>query len=71
MIKLGEISLYVRSMGKVLKVIAIAETIAEANDYSAKHDEAAVIACLPGDRLILLADKWDPGIPIPRDEVRR
>lgn len=67
MIKLGQTTLYVRTMGKVLKIIALAETIDEANQYSEKHDEAAVVACLDHDRLILLADKYDQGIPIPRE----
>lgn len=67
MIALGQITLYVRSMGKALRVIAIAESVAEANAYCAKHDAAAVVACLDHDRLILLADRYDPGTPIPRE----
>lgn len=66
MIKLGDHVLYVRSMGKALRVIAIAETDAEANAYSEKHDEAAVVAIV-APNLILLADKYDPGTKITDD----
>ena len=69
LIKLGLVELYVRSMGKALKVTAIATTTADANAYMAKHDEAACIAVIgkvDAGQLILMADKYDPGITIPR-----
>lgn len=65
MIKLGEVTLYVRSMGKALKVLAIAESDAEANAYMAKHDHLACVACIPP--LVLLADRYDPGTRIPTE----
>jgi L-asparaginase II len=66
-IRMGDVALYVRSMGKALQVLAIAETDAEANAYCAKHDHLAVVACV--GHLVLLADKYDPGITIPRTPV--
>jgi hypothetical protein len=59
----GQIQLYVRSMGKWLKVIAIAHDTDAANRYSAAHDEAAVVAELSRGGICLLADKYDPGEP--------
>lgn len=52
----GELQLYVRSMGKLFRVMAIFDTDAAANDYMEKHDEAAVIA-QQGD-VIFLASKY-------------
>lgn len=62
--------LYIRSMGKALRVTAIFRTNDEANAFMAKHDEQACVAVVsmgPGEAdLILLADRYDPGLPIPR-----
>lgn len=57
--------LYVRSMGKALRVIAIFEDTDAANDYMARHDGAAVVAVF--GKYILLAEKTDRGITIPRN----
>lgn len=57
-------SLYVRSMGKALKVIAISDNDDEANAFMARNDGAAVVAIF--GPLVLMADKYDNGIPIPR-----
>lgn len=65
-IKPGKVDLYVRSMGKVLKVTAIALNTEIANAYMEKHQEAAMVAEV-GD-LILLADQYDPGITIPKEQ---
>lgn len=56
--KPGE-QLHIYSMGKRLRVIAIANDTDEANRFMAEHDEAAVIACL--GPFILLANKYDQG----------
>lgn len=66
----GKVQLYVRSMGKALKVTAIALSEEAANLYCQQHDEAAVVAQIGpnGNALILLADKYDPGIQIPKEE---
>lgn len=56
--------LYVRSMGKALRVTAIFLTDAQANAYMATHDDQACVAVFGG--LVLLASKYDPGIPLPR-----
>lgn len=58
-----EQALYVRSMGKALRVTAIFQTDAEANAHMERTDDAVVAVFGP---LILLADKYDPGINIPR-----
>jgi hypothetical protein len=58
-----EETLYVRSMGKALRVLAVFDNDAAANAYMEKHDEAAVVACF--GPLILLADKHDHGTKIP------
>ena len=50
---------YCRSMGKLLRVVAIADSDEAANDYVSRHDNAAVIACM--GRFVLMADKWDKG----------
>lgn len=55
--------LYVRSMGKALVVLAIFDNDDEANAFMAKHDHAAVVACI--GCLVLIADRFDPGTPIP------
>lgn len=64
MIRLGkERYVYVRSMGKLLRVTAIATTPEEANAEMERDSHAAVIACF--DDLIFLADKYDKGERIP------
>jgi hypothetical protein len=50
---------YIYSMGKRLRVIAYALSVADANFYMEKHDEAAVVACF--GELVLMADKHDKG----------
>jgi hypothetical protein len=54
--------LYVYSMSKKFRVMAIFTTDEEANDYMRKHDGAAVIACY--GELIILADRYDRGDPV-------
>ena len=56
--------LYVRSMGKALRLMAIADTDDDANRYMMRNDRAAVVACF--GPLILMADKHDNGTAIPR-----
>jgi hypothetical protein len=51
--------LYVYSMGRKFRVLAIFTTDAEANAYMVKHEEAAVIACY--GELVILASKYDLG----------
>lgn len=64
MIPMGENWFYIRSMGKALRILAIAESDAEANALCAKHDAWAVVACL--GPLVLIADRYDPGTVIPK-----
>jgi len=56
--------LYIRSMGKALRVVAIAESIDAANEFMARNRGTALVACLGS--LCLMADKNDNGITIPR-----
>lgn len=67
MIPLGENWLYIRSMGKALRILAIAESDSEANQLCAKHDGWAVVACV--GPLVLIADQYDPGTVIPRSAI--
>jgi hypothetical protein len=67
-IRPGQVQLYVRSMGKALKVTAIALNVEYANAHCAKHPDDAVVACIGRDDLVLLANKYDPGITIPKGE---
>jgi hypothetical protein len=55
-------------MGKALKVTAIALNVEYANAHCAKHPDDAVVACIGRDDLVLLANKYDPGITIPKGE---
>jgi len=48
--------LYVYSMGKRFRVLAIFDTDDEANAYCAKHDAAAVIACF--GPMVVVASKY-------------
>jgi hypothetical protein len=61
--RLKKLELYVRSMGKLLKVEAVFKDTSwgteHANALMAKHSELAVVAATEG--LILLADKHDQG----------
>ena len=56
-------------MGKALRVIAVADTVAEANAYMAAHDESVCVAVF--GPLVLMADKYDPGTPIPQDDYAK
>lgn len=68
--KLKHLDLYIRSMGKLLKVEYWFEEnldgVAEANDFMEKHPELAVVA--EQDGMILLANKYDRGLPISKRE---
>lgn len=66
-LKPGKVDLYVRSMGKALKVTAIALNTEIANAYMETHRDQAVVAEI--GELVLIADQYDPGIRIPREEV--
>jgi len=57
-------TLYVRSMGKALRLLAIADNDDDANRYMSRNDRAAVVACF--GPLVLMADKHDNGTTIPR-----
>jgi hypothetical protein len=59
----AEQALYVRSMGKALKVVAITDSVQAANRLMGIHASWAIVAEF--DWLILLADKYDHGIPLP------
>jgi hypothetical protein len=59
--------LYVRSMGKLLRVTAICISEADANAHMARHDESAVVAMF--GPFILLADKWDKGERVDPDAI--
>ena len=48
--------LWLYSMGKRFRVTGIFDTDAGANDYCAKHDEAAVIACF--GPFVIVANKY-------------
>jgi len=64
MMRNGE--LYIRSMGKMLKVEAYfpstPDGVDSANILMIKHDNLAVVAEVDG--LILLADKYDKGLAV-------
>ena len=51
--------LKMRSMGKSLRIIAIADNDAEANAYMERHDSASCVACF--GPFVLMADKYDNG----------
>lgn len=57
--------LYVRSMGKALRVTAIFPSDAEANRYLAGHRDQGCIAVFGA--LVLIAKLYDPGIRLPRE----
>lgn len=52
--------LLIRSMGKNLRVTAIATTDDEANEYLRRHKDEAVIACF--GPFVLMANKYDKGL---------
>jgi hypothetical protein len=53
--------LYIRSMGKALRVEAICSTVDEANELMNRHPQLAVVACFDNDSRIYLADQYDQG----------
>ncbi len=57
---LGETLLYVRSMGKLLKVTAITPDAKTANEWMEKHDDDALMAELP-DGTCLMGNRYDKG----------
>lgn len=66
--RLKNLDMYVRSMGKLLKVEAVFEStldgVVDANSFMKKNTELAVVA--ETDGMILLANKHDKGIA-PKD----
>lgn len=58
-------TLYIRSMGRALRVTGVFLTDAEANDWIAKRDKAGerhgVVACLGS--IVLCAELHDRGLP--------
>jgi hypothetical protein len=60
-------TLYVRSMGKALRVLAVFTDNDECNAYCARVDKAAVVAEF--GPFIFVADRYDGGTAIP--EARR
>ncbi len=61
-LKQPEQTVYVRSMGKALRILAIVSTVDEANKLCTVHTDWAVVAEYGG--LIFLADRYDHGTPI-------
>lgn len=57
--------LYVRSMGKLLRVTAVFGSDDDANAYMAKHQDDAVLACI--GPFILLANRFDRGCKLAED----
>lgn len=57
--------LYVRSMGKALRVTAIFDNDDEANAYMAQPGNDDAVVAVFG-KFVLLARKWDKGIALPR-----
>lgn len=57
-----DVTLYVRTMGKCLRVTAIFDSTDEANAHMEKHDEQACVAV--SGSLVLLADRHDRGIKV-------
>lgn len=53
---------YIRSMGKLLRITAIATSDDEANSFMSKNDEAAVVADCGG--FVFMADRYDHGTKI-------
>lgn len=59
------VDFYVRSMGKLLKVVAFFDSKDEANDYMLKHDNAALVAEAQG--IYFLAEKYDRGLTVEKE----
>jgi hypothetical protein len=57
------LSIYVKSMGKVFKVVHLSPNAADANDYCSKHPCCAVMAEDKKTGIILIADKYSLTIP--------
>ena len=57
--------LYVRSMGKALRVTAIFPSDDTANQYLASHRDQGCIAVFGS--YVLIANLYDPGIRLPKD----
>ncbi len=58
----GDVQLFVRSMGRLLRVTAMFDSSDEANAYMEKHKDQAVVAEIPAyTPLILLANVHDKG----------
>jgi len=55
---------YVRSMGKALRITAICSSVTEANDYCERHVDEGVIAEF--GPLVFIANLYDKGVAIPR-----
>ncbi len=59
----GDVQLFVRSMGRLLRVTALFDSTDEANAYMEKHKDQAVVAEIPATPLvILLANVHDKGL---------
>lgn len=54
--------LYVRSMGKALRITAIFTNDDDANRFMERNPDDAVVACFAG--LVFLARKYDRGVTI-------
>lgn len=54
--------LYVRSMGKLLRVTAMFDNDADANKFMAKNDGHSVVACF--GPYVLLANVYDTGLQV-------
>lgn len=54
--------LYVRSMGKLLRVTAVFTSDQEANSFMAKNNSQGIVACF--GPYILLANVYDTGLQV-------
>ena len=59
--------LYIRSMGKALRVTAICTSVSDANLYMERNTSDAVVAEI--GPFIIMADKYDRGTVIGADDV--
>lgn len=62
--------LYVRSMGKALRVLAVCSTVDEANALMRRRTELAVVASFDHDTRVYLADQYDQGENIEARSMR-
>ena len=53
-----ELALYVKSMGKVFRILEIAQSVDEANQFCERHSDAGVIAEDTEAGLIFIANKY-------------